>query len=183
LSEVFNGRLGDELAALLTRYPDPRSATLPALHLAQRATGTLTEEVKDEVAQRLGVHPAFVESVATFYSLYLEDPPGRHIVHVCTTLSCMLAGADSTVDAFRDRLGVDIGGTDAQREFSLFTAECLGACQHAPVARIDGGFHFAMTSDRVDSLLAELRTKEPGSASPDLAPEVSAAMAAVERNG
>ncbi|MHB8571801.1 MAG: NADH-quinone oxidoreductase subunit NuoE family protein [Candidatus Dormibacteria bacterium] len=171
---VFEGQLLEELTELVSRYPDRRSAALPALHLAQRAVGSLTEAAKEEVAERLGLHPAFIESVATFYSLYLEDKPGRHVIQVCTTLSCMLLGADQTVDRFREELGCDIGGVAPDGEASLFIAECLGACQHAPVARVDGRLRFRLTADQVPALLDELRPLPPGSPSPDLGPELTA---------
>ena len=127
----------DEVQAMKARYPDWRSATLPALQLAQEKHGYLSPEALRETAAALGTTPAFCQSVASFYDLLHLAPTGRHLVEVCTNLSCALARAQDVVDAFESELGVKPGETTEDGEITFRTVECLGGCGYATVVAVD----------------------------------------------
>ncbi len=147
------------------RYPQPRSAVLPALWAVQHELGHLTPEGMASVAQILDLPPSEVEAVATFYSMYFQHPHGRHEVLVCVNVSCALRGADDIVAHLERALGCASGETTADGAFTWAgTIECLGACGGAPAMQVDHRFHENLTPERVDSILDVYR--EHG-ASPD----------------
>ena len=105
-----------------------RSATLPALRLAQERYGWLSEEAFREVAEALDETPAYCMAVASFYDMYHLKPVGRHLVEVCTNISCALVGAQQVLEAFQDELGIHAGETTEDGEVTLRTVECAGGC-------------------------------------------------------
>ncbi len=136
------------------RYPQPRSAVLPALWAVQHQLGLLTPEGMSEVAAILQLPPSEVEAVATFYSMYFQHPHGRHEVLVCVNVSCGLRGADDIVAYMERTLGCASGETTADGAFTWSsTIECLGACGGAPAMQVDHHFHENLTPERVDSIL------------------------------
>ncbi|HKR97980.1 MAG TPA: NADH-quinone oxidoreductase subunit NuoE [Candidatus Dormibacteraeota bacterium] len=136
------------------RYPQPRSAVLPALWAVQHEFGHLTPEGMAEVADLLNLPPSEVEAVATFYSMYFQKPHGRHEVLVCVNVSCALRGADGIVESMEQLLGCPSGSTSADGEFTWSsTIECLGACGGAPSMQVDHHFHENLTAERVASIL------------------------------
>jgi NADH-quinone oxidoreductase subunit E len=147
----------DEVQALKARYPDWRSATLPALRLAQEQHGYLSPDALRECANALGTTPAFCESVATFYDMLHLQPVGRHMVEVCTNLPCALAGAQRVVDAFEAELGVAPGETTPDGEVTFRTVECLGGCGRATVVAVDERYHEFVTPDKVAEIVGVVR--------------------------
>ena len=147
----------EEVQELKAQYPDWRSATLPALQLAQEKHGYLSPEALRETAAALGATPAFCESVASFYDMLHLEPVGRHMVEVCTNLPCALAGAQRVVDALEEELGVAAGETTADGEITFRTVECLGGCGYATVVAVDEHYHQFVTPEKVPPLLEELR--------------------------
>jgi NADH-quinone oxidoreductase subunit E len=147
----------DEVQELKARYPHWRSATLPALQLAQEKHGHLSPEALRETAAALGTTPAFCESVASFYDMLHLRPVGRHMVEVCTNLPCALAGAQRVVDALEEELGVAAGETTEDGEITFRTVECLGGCGYATVVAVDERYHQFMTPEKVPELLEGLR--------------------------
>ncbi len=148
----------DEIKELPARYPQPRSAVMPALDLAQEELGYLTPEAMTEVAAALELDPGYVEGVATFYSLFHLAPVGKHRFYVCTNLSCMLRGANEIVDHVKRSIGV--GSPDEVSADGLFSyegVECLGACEYAPMLRLDQLYHYDLTPAKIDQLIAERR--------------------------
>jgi len=144
-----------ELKAL---YPDPRSAIMDALHLAQkRHDGWLPVEALQEVADAMGLTPAHVQSVASFYDMYHLAPVGRHAIEVCTNLSCALVGAQDVVDAFERELGVPPGETTEDGAVTLRLIECAGGCGYAPVVVVDHRFREPVRPDEVPAIVEELR--------------------------
>ena len=140
------------------RYPQPRSAILPALWAVQHEVGHLSPEAMGEVASLLRVAPSEVEAVSTFYSMYFQKPHGRHEVLVCINVSCGLRGADDIVGHLERTLGCASGETSADGEFTwASTVECLGACGGAPAMQVDHHFHEDLTPERVDDVLARVR--------------------------
>ena len=147
----------DEVQELKRRYPDWRSATLPALQLAQEKHGYLSPDALRETARALGTTPAFCESVASFYDMLHLAPVGRHMVEVCTNLPCALAGAQRVVDAFEDELGVRPGETTDDGAITFRTVECLGGCGRATVVAVDERYHELVTPDKVPAIVEEVR--------------------------
>ena len=126
---------------LTAEYPDRRSAILPALRVAQdEHGGWLPPEALREVADALELAPAQVEAVASFYDMLHLEPVGKHLVEVCTNLSCALVGAQQVVDAFERELGVRPGETSEDGTVTLRTIECAGGCGRAPVVVVDGRY-------------------------------------------
>src|SRR5437763_4106011 len=116
----------DEVRELAARFPDARSATIPALRLAQERHGWLPPQAFREVADALGLTPAYCHAVASFYDMFHLAPVGRHLVEVCTNLPCALAGAQRVVDAFESELGVRAGQATRAGASTLRCVECTG---------------------------------------------------------
>ncbi len=151
-----------EIKELPAKYPQPRSAVMPALDLAQEELGYLTPEAMTEVAEALQLDPGYVEGVATFYTLFHLDPIGKHRFYVCTNLSCMIRGAYEIVDHVKKQIGVERPDqVSADGLFSFEEVECLGACEYAPMMRLDHGYHYDLTAEKIDQLIAERRSPPP----------------------
>jgi NADH-quinone oxidoreductase E subunit len=147
-----------EVSEIAARYPDPKSAVMDALRLAQeRHGGWLPPEAFREVGDALGLTPAYCKGVASFYDMYHLAPVGRHMVEVCTNLSCALAGAQAVLDAFVDELGVQPGETTGDGEVTLRAIECAGGCGRAPVVVVDHRYHEPVRPESVPALVEELR--------------------------
>jgi NADH-quinone oxidoreductase subunit E len=143
---------------LLKQYPDPTSAVLPALRLAQEEHGGwLPPEALRQVADAMDETPAYCHAIASFYDMYHLEPVGRHMVEVCTNLSCALAGAQGVLDAFSSKLGLRPGETSEDREVTLRAIECAGGCGRAPVVVIDHVYHEPVQPEDVPGLVEELR--------------------------
>jgi NADH-quinone oxidoreductase E subunit len=146
------------ILALARAFPDPRSAVLPALHLAQEDRGGwLPAEAIDEVAALLDVPATHVGAVASFYTLFNRRPVGRHKIYVCTNVSCSLLGAEQILEFLASRLGIRPGETTPDGLFSLFEAECLGSCGTAPMMQVDDRYYENLTEAAVDDILDALR--------------------------
>ena len=151
---ALSAHVPEEIRELPAKYPQSRSAVMPALDLAQEEMGHLTPEAMTEVAQALQLDPGYVEGVATFYSLFHLEPVGKHRFYVCTNLSCMLRGANEIVDHVRQAIGVS--GSEQVSPDGLFSyeeVECLGACEYAPMMRLDHEYHYDLTTQTIDELI------------------------------
>jgi NADH-quinone oxidoreductase subunit E len=147
-----------EIRELPARYPEHRSAVMPALDLAQEELGYLTPEAMSEVAAALQLDPGYVEGVATFYTLFHLEPIGKHHFYVCSNLSCMLRGAGAVVDRLKQRIEVrEPREVSKDGLFSYEEVECLGACEYAPMCRLDHEFHYDLTPAKIDSLVNDCR--------------------------
>jgi NADH-quinone oxidoreductase E subunit len=146
-----------EVQELKESYPDWRSAALPALRLAQERHGYLSPEALRETAAALGTTPAFCESVASFYDMFHLAPVGRHMVEVCTNVSCALAGAQQVLEAFEQELGVSAGETTEDGDVTLRPIECLGGCGWATIVSIDEHYRTHVKPDDVPAIVEELR--------------------------
>ncbi|MFQ5877340.1 MAG: NADH-quinone oxidoreductase subunit NuoE [Acidobacteriota bacterium] len=143
--------------ALLTRFPHRGSALLPALYLIQGEHGYVPPASMEYVANKIGVSPAFVAGVVSFYTLFHREPVGRHHIQVCRTLSCALRGCREVLRHLRDRLGIREGETTPDGRFSLEAVECLGACDIAPMLQINGEEHGRLDPKKVDAILDRLK--------------------------
>jgi NADH-quinone oxidoreductase subunit E len=148
-----------EIEAAAARYPDRRSAIMPALLIAQRAHGHLPPDVLEQVADILGVERIWVYELATFYTLFHTEPVGLFHLELCDNVSCLLRGAETLLRHMEERLGIARGGTTADGLFTLTTVECLGACEMAPVMQVGDDYHGNLDVARLDRLLDALRAK------------------------
>ena len=145
-----------EVRRLQGLYPDKRGALLPVLHLAQDTFGYVSLEVEEYVAGLFDLSPAHVHEVVTFYTLFFQQPKGRHVVAVCQTLSCHLMGAKGIIEHLKARLGVEDGETTPDGKTTLLAVECLCACEGAPMMQVDDRYEVNLTSQKVDQILAGL---------------------------
>src|SRR5688572_25698142 len=174
LSEVdVPSALAQEIRRAMKRYPQKRSASIPALWAVQRRYGWCTPQGVRQAAAVMGVTPAFLESVASFYDLLHTEPAGRHRVLVCTNISCWMRGGDELLGAFCEASGCDReqaghgGATSADGEFYVTGFECLGACDIAPMASIDGRYYGPLEEGEAAAAVEQLRgggTPLPGKA-------------------
>jgi NADH-quinone oxidoreductase E subunit len=146
----------DEVQAIKERYPDARSAVLPALRLAQAKHGYLSTEALRECAEALGTTPAFCEAVASFYDMFHLAPVGRHLVEVCTNISCALVGARDVIEAFEQELGVVAGETSEDGAVTLRPVECLGGCGWATIVAVDHRYRTHVQPGDVAGIVQEL---------------------------
>lgn len=161
----FSEKAIAELAALETHYPERKACILPALWIAQREYGGyLSGEAIAEVAHRLGRSYAEIEGVATFYSMYnTAHAVGRHMIEVCTCLSCQVCGAYPVADYLKAKLGVDFGETTADGVFTLHEVECLNACDRAPLIQVGDEYHGPVDEAYLDRLIDRLRGESASS--------------------
>ena len=153
--------LYDEIQKIRALYPVSRSATLPALRLAQeRHGGWLPEAAFREVADALDTTPAFCLSIASFYDMFHTEPVGRHVVEVCTNVSCALSGAQDVVDALERELGLRVGETAEDGSVTLRTVECLGGCGWATVVAVDNHHRLRVRAADVPEIVKELGAPE-----------------------
>jgi NADH-quinone oxidoreductase subunit E len=160
---VFAPEVREQAEAIKARYPAgrERSAVMPLLYLAQSVQGNVTREALQEVAELLGVRTAEVEAVATFYTMLRLRPTGRHVVSVCTNLSCALLGAKDVYEAAHRASGIPHGGElSDDGVITLHEEECLGVCEFAPAVQINSANYDRVTPERMGVLIASLRAGE-----------------------
>lgn len=154
---AFSAAQLDEVRRLQRLYPDPRGALLPVLHMAQDTFGYLSLEVEAYVAGLFGLSPAHVHEVVTFYTLYFQQPKGRHVLAVCHNLSCHLAGAPDLLAHLKARLGIEPGETTPDGRITFQSVECLCACEAAPMAQVDDRYELHLSPEKLDRILEGLR--------------------------
>jgi NADH-quinone oxidoreductase subunit E len=149
--------LQEEIRKAAEPYPDRQSGVMDGLRLAQEHYGGwLPPEALAEVADALDLTPAHVQSVATFYDMYHLAPVGKHMIEVCTNVSCALVGAQQVVEAFEQELGVRVGETSEDGRVTLRTIECAGGCGYAPVVVVDHRYREPTRPEDVPGIVAEL---------------------------
>jgi NADH-quinone oxidoreductase subunit E len=149
--------LTDEIQKVAKRYPDSKSAILPALRLAQEQHGWLSRAAIEEVGEALDLTPAYCMSVASFYDMFNLEPAGRHTIEVCTNVCCGLVNAQDVLESFERELGVAPGETTADGEITLRAVECLGACSTPTAVAVDHRYRQSVTPDQVASIVEALR--------------------------
>jgi NADH-quinone oxidoreductase E subunit len=155
---VFTGERKKELEQILERYETRRAGLLPALWMVQHAHGWISDEAMAEVAEVLGLSPAYVKGVVTFYTMYHQHPVGQHFIQVCTTTCCNVVGAEDVVQAFLDHTGCgELGATSADGKYTVIEVECLGACGFPTPVMINEDFIESVTPESVPRLLEEYR--------------------------
>ena len=154
---MASNALYDEIQAIAARYTQRRSAVMPAPRLAQERYGWLPPDAFREVGEALDLTPAYCKAVASFYDMFHLEPVGRHMIEVCTNVSCALVGAQQVLEAFEDELGVPAGGTTEDGEFTLRTIECAGGCGWGTVVSVDHRYREPVKREDVPGILEELR--------------------------
>ncbi|MGH7675468.1 MAG: NADH-quinone oxidoreductase subunit NuoE [Gemmatimonadales bacterium] len=151
---VFVGAATERLHTIVARYPTKQAALLPALWLVQQARGWISDRNMTEVAEALGLTPAYVKGVVTFYTMYHQHPVGRNFVQVCTTSPCNLCGAEDVLRAFLDHSGAkDPGATSPDGSWTIVEVECLGACGFATPVLVNDDFIESVTPEKVPELV------------------------------
>jgi NADH-quinone oxidoreductase E subunit len=149
--------LAEQIQEIAAGYPQSRSAVLPALRLAQEQYGWLSPEALREVADALDLTPAYCQAVASFYDMFHMKPVGRHLVEVCTNISCALVGAQQVLEAFESELEVKTGETTEDGGFTLRALECAGGCGWGTVVAIDHRYREPVKPEDVPTIVSELR--------------------------
>jgi NADH-quinone oxidoreductase subunit E len=153
--------LAQEIRRAMKRYPQKRSASIPALWAVQRRYGWCSPEGISQAAAVMGVTPGYLESVASFYDLFRLEPQGEHQVLVCTNISCWLNGADRLLEAFKQEAGAAGGEAEAPADDVFVRGfECLGACDIAPMVSINGRYYGPLTEDDAPTVIDQLRSKQ-----------------------
>jgi NADH-quinone oxidoreductase E subunit len=148
----------DEIREVAAQYPVARSAILPALRIAQeRHGGWLPPEAFEEVGEALDLTPAYCKAVASFYDMFHLEPVGRHVVEICTNVSCALVGAQQVVEAFEEELGIRPGETSDDGLVTLRTIECAGGCGWGTVVVVDHRYREPVRAEDVPGIVQELR--------------------------
>jgi NADH-quinone oxidoreductase E subunit len=155
---VFVGKVQDELQTVLARYPNKQAALLPALWIAQREHGWISDRLMAEVAELLGLTPAYVKGVVTFYTMYHQHPVGKNFVQVCTTSPCNVCGAEDVVRALLLQTGaLDAGATSPDGKWTIVEVECLGACGFATPILVNDDFIENVTAAKVADIVRKYR--------------------------
>lgn len=159
MAVTFKPEVVQEFEGIAARYPVRRAALLPALWLAQREFGWISEEAMVCVAKLVGVSPAQVMEVANFYSMYQKTKPGKHHLQVCQTIACLLAGSEEIKKTVERVLNLKPGETSADGQFSYQLVECLASCHTAPCMQVNDDYHENLTPESTEKLIADLRKK------------------------
>jgi len=147
-----------EIETILARYPVKRSALIPLLYLAQQEEGYVTEAAMTEIAGMLRLTPPQVYETVTFYTMLNLKKVGKHHIQVCKSLMCALVGSDTVIGWIKAKLGIGLGETTADGLFTLSAVECLAACGTGPMMQINDDYYERLTEEKVDRILADLRT-------------------------
>ena len=153
---VFPPEARERIERILKRYPTKKAALLPVLWVAQETWGWISKEAAEEVARILDLPPSHVDGVLTFYTMYNLRPVGRHLLQICTSISCHLAGAGDLVRQCRDRLGIGPEETSPDGQFTLVEVECIAGCDKAPSMMVNDTYHEPMDEAKLDALLDHL---------------------------
>jgi NADH-quinone oxidoreductase subunit E len=141
---------------IIDRYPRPKSALIPLLHLAQEQDGHLTDEAMAHIGELVGVTSAEVLGTASFYEMFKMEPVGRYMVNICTNIACLLLGGEELLEHAEHRLGIKPGQTTADGLFTIEDAECIAACTEAPCLQVNYRYFHRISNDEFDQLIDEL---------------------------
>ncbi len=158
---LFEGPYRERLNKIRSRYPDAQGALLPVLNLAQEIHGWLSPADMDTVASELGLAPAYVRGVATFYTMYNKAPVGTYLIQVCTNVCCSVCGADDVLESFLEHTGTEPGQISADGHFTCIPAECLGACGFPTAVQINERYYENVEPGEVPAILERLRRDAP----------------------
>jgi NADH-quinone oxidoreductase subunit E len=147
---------------IIGRFPRPKSALIPVLHLAQEQDGFVANDAMEHIAELIGVTPAEVYGTASFYEMFKFEQIGRYCITVCTNISCQLMGGWELLEHAEQRLGIKPGGTTADGRFTLEDVECIAACTEAPALQVNYRFRYKVTPEAFDQLIDDLTNERLG---------------------
>jgi NADH-quinone oxidoreductase E subunit len=159
---AFTPENRDRLERVAAHYPPEhrRSAVIPALYIVQEQNGYISAPAIRHVAEVIGMSPAEVDDVVTYYAMFFREPVGKYVVQVCRTLSCALRGAERVTQEISRKLGVKPGQTDPSGTFTLMEMECLGACDRAPVVMVNNEhWHECQSPEDAGTLIDRLKAE------------------------
>jgi NADH-quinone oxidoreductase subunit E len=151
---MLSERSKQAILELQKQYPEKKSALIPALHLAQSEVGYLPKELQAEIAALFEISENEVNGVVTFYDMFFEKPVGKHLIHVCKNVSCMLRGSDPLIQKLYEKAGQN------PEVFTIIPSECLGACDKAPMLIGDDKVYGPIALEDVDALLSKIKAGE-----------------------
>ena len=157
MNNTILNQLDPEAEKIVAKYDKKHAAVLPLLHLAQGKIGYVTPEAEAWVSRWTEVPVVHVHEVVTFYSMYHQKPVGKHHIRFCTTTSCVLMGSENVLGYLKKKIGVENGQTTPDGKISLEEAECLCACEMAPMMQVDGKYHGNLTEKKIDEILDHLK--------------------------
>jgi NADH-quinone oxidoreductase E subunit len=146
----------DRIQQAMVKYPQRKSAILPALTEAYRQVGHLNDDIYREISKIINIPYLEIAEAATFYTMFPKKPVGRYLIQVCHNISCSLLGADSLIAYLEQKLGIKKGETTPNNLFTLISVECLGSCATAPMMQINNDFYENLTREKVDRILEQL---------------------------
>lgn len=147
---------------ILGRYPRPKSALIPLLHLAQEQDGWVAEDAMEHIAELVGITPAEVLGTCSFYEMFKREPVGRYLVNICTNISCQLLGAEELLEHAEGTLGIKAGSTTPDGMFTLEDVECIAACTEAPCLQVNYRYFDRVTHDGFETIVDDLRSGRLG---------------------
>ena len=142
---------------IIGRYPRPKSAMVPLLHLAQEQDGYVTNEAMAHIGELVGVTSAEVLGTCSFYEMFKREPVGEYLVNVCTNIACLLLGGEELLHHLEGRLGIKSGSTTADGKFTIEDVECIAACTEAPCLQVNYRYFYKLSTDDADALIEDLR--------------------------
>ena len=154
---ILNDTSIAEIKRRMAPYPQRKSAILPALTVAYRQVGHLSNEIYREISDIIEVPYIEVAEAASFYTMFPKEPVGKYLIQVCHNISCALLGADSLISYLEEKLNIKKGETTSDNLFTLVSVECLGSCASAPMMQINDSYYEFLTREKVDKILAELK--------------------------
>ncbi len=152
---MLTGEEIKEIEAEAAHYPKREAVCIDALKIVQRHRGWVSDESLRDIAGHLGMSPADLDGVATFYNLIFRQPVGRHVIMVCDSVSCWIMGYDRLRKHLTERLGIGLGETTPDNRFTLLPIVCLGCCDHAPAMMVDSDLHSDLDPPKVDTALEQ----------------------------
>ncbi|HVN97609.1 MAG TPA: NADH-quinone oxidoreductase subunit NuoE [Syntrophorhabdaceae bacterium] len=142
-----------EIQTVLSKIGEPRSHSVEALKMLQQRRGFISDEAIRDLAALLGMTPDELDAIATFYPFIFRKPVGRHVIYICDNVTCWIMGYESILDHITKRLGVTLGETTLDHNFTVLPVSCIGACDHAPALMIDDELYGDLTPAKIDSIL------------------------------
>ncbi len=142
---------------IIVRYPRPKSALIPLLHLAQQQNGYVSTESMEHIAELIGVTPAEVLGTCSFYEMFKREPVGRYMINICTNISCQLNGGEELLHHAEEQLGIKPGGTTDDGMFSLEDVECIAACTEAPCLQVNYRYEYNLSNEGFDRMISDLK--------------------------
>lgn len=147
----------EKIKELINRYPVAKAALLPSLWVIQKEIGFISDVAIEYIAAKLDMSIADVFGTVTFYTMFNRKQIGRHYIQVCTNICCWLRGSKEVLDYLKAHLGIGVGETTEDRNFTLSTVECLGACAAAPMMMVDLEYYENLTFEKIDQILESFK--------------------------